>query len=206
VLGEFIARAAGRSLPELVRDLVTGPLGMADSGFLVMDRARLAAPYGDASPEPVRMSAHHTVPFEAGELSFAPDRMFDQRSYPSGGGGMSGTASDFLRLLEALRRGGAPVLSPTSIALLGTVKPGDFEVFTPGWKWPLGWSVLEDPSKSGTPQSVGTWRWGGVYGNSWFVDPARELSVVVLTNTAIAGMIGPLPDAIRDAIYAAIGT
>jgi hypothetical protein len=37
------------------------------------------------------------------------------------------------------------------------------------------------------------------------VDPRRELSVVLLTNTAVAGMVGPLPDAIRDAIYRALG-
>jgi CubicO group peptidase (beta-lactamase class C family) len=63
---------------------------------------------------------------------------------------------------------------------------------------------LVDPSLSGTPQSPGSWQWGGVYGNSWFVDPRRELAVVLLTNTAIAGMLGPLPDAIRDAIYGAL--
>jgi CubicO group peptidase (beta-lactamase class C family) len=64
--------------------------------------------------------------------------------------------------------------------------------------------VLHDPFLDGSPQSVGSWRWGGVYGHSWFVDPARQLSVVLLTNTAIVGMIGALPDAIRDATYGAL--
>jgi CubicO group peptidase (beta-lactamase class C family) len=204
VLGESIARAARRSLPDLVREMVTEPLGMSDTGFVVSDRGRLATPYGDGSPEPVRMGAHHLAPFNGGAISYAPDRMFDPGSYPSGGGGMSGTAADVLRLLEALRKGGAPVLTPRSVALLGTIKPGDFEIFRPGWKWPLAWSVLEDPSKMGTPQSPGTWAWGGVYGNSWFVDPAGELSVVILTNTAVAGMTGAFPDAIRDAVYASL--
>lgn len=61
--------------------------------------------------------------------------------------------------------------------------------------------MLADPSETKTPQATGTWQWGGVYGCSWFVDPSRELSVVVLTNTAAAGMLGPFPDALRDAIY-----
>ena len=117
---------------------------------------------------------------------------------------MSGTAEDFMRFLEGLRAGGAPILSRSSVDQLSTVKPGDFEVSIPGWKWALGWPVLVDPSRAETPQSPGTWRWGGVYGNSWFVDPRHELSVVLLTNTAIAGMVGPLPDAIRDAIYRAL--
>jgi CubicO group peptidase (beta-lactamase class C family) len=117
---------------------------------------------------------------------------------------MSGTARDFMRLLEALRKGGAPVVSKATVKLLSEVRPEDFEVFIPGWKWRLGWPVLEDPAKTHTPQSPGTWLWGGVYGNSWFVDPARELSVVLTTNTAPAGMIGPVPDGIRDAIYNAL--
>ena len=119
---------------------------------------------------------------------------------------MSGTAEDFMRFLEGMRTGGAPILSRSSVAQLSTVKPGDFEVSIPGWKWALGWPVLVDPSRTGTPQSPGSWLWGGVYGNSWFVDPRRELSVVLLTNTAIAGMAGPLPDAIRDAIYRALAS
>jgi hypothetical protein len=44
----------------------------------------------------------------------------------------------------------------------------------------------------------------GVYGCSWFVDRAKKLSVAVLTNTAITGMLGPFPDAVRDAVYASV--
>jgi CubicO group peptidase (beta-lactamase class C family) len=204
ILGAAIARAATTSLPTLVEKLVTGPLGMRDSGFVVAARDRLATPYGNESPEPKRMGMHHSVPFNGGSISFVPDRMFEPGSYPSGGGGMSGTASDFVRLLEALRSGCDRVLSPRSIELLGTYDPDGFETFMPGWKWPLGWSVLADPAKSGTPQSPGTWLWGGVYGCSWFVDHAHELTVVVLTNTAVSGMMGSFPDAIRDAIYTSL--
>jgi len=204
VLGAYLARAAQTPLPELVRKRVTGPVGAVDSDFVVKQPDRLATAYASGTPEPVRMGEHHVVPFEEGGIAFVPDRMFNPGSYTSGGGGMSGTAADFLRLLEALRKGGAPVLSEASVKLLGTAKSSDFDVFIPGWKWPLGWSVLHDPSLNGSPQSAGTWRWGGVYGHSWFVDPARQLSVVLLTNTAIAGMIGALPDAIRDATYRAL--
>jgi CubicO group peptidase (beta-lactamase class C family) len=204
VLGEYLARAAGSSLPALMRSLVTGPIGATDSDFTVSDRSRLATAYGDGKDEPVRMGAYHETPFGEQILSYAPDRMFNPNSYPSGGGGMSGTAGDFMRFLEAVRSGGAPILSKASVDQLSTVKPGDFEVSIPGWKWALGWPVLVDPSKTGTPQTPGSWLWGGVYGNSWFVDPRRELSVVLLTNTAIAGMVGPLPNAVRDAIYGAL--
>jgi CubicO group peptidase (beta-lactamase class C family) len=204
VLGEYLARAAGTPLPALMRSLVTGPIGAIDSDFTVSDRSRLATAYADGKEEPVRMGPYHETPFGEQMLSYAPDRMFNPDSYPSGGGGMSGTAGDFMRFLETVRSGGAPILSKTSVDQLSTVKPGDFEVSIPGWKWALGWPVLVDPEKTGTPQTPGSWLWGGVYGNSWFVDPRRELSVVLLTNTAIAGMVGALPNAVRDAIYRSI--
>lgn len=201
VLGEYLARATATPLPALVRSLITGPLGIVDSDFTVSDRPRLASAYSDGPQEPLRMGEHHLTPFLEGALSFAPDRMFNADSYPSGGAGMSGTAADFIRFLEAVRGDGGPILSKSSVAQLATVKPGDFEVYTPGWKWALGWPVLADPSQTGTAQSPGSWSWGGVYGNSWFVDPRRELAAVLLTNTAVAGMVGELPDAVRDAVY-----
>src|SRR2546427_6869638 len=52
-----------------------------------------------------------------------------------------------------------------------------------GWGFGLGFAVLRDAAASGMPQNAGTWRWGGAYGHSWFVDPARGLSVAALTNT-----------------------
>jgi CubicO group peptidase (beta-lactamase class C family) len=204
VLGAALAKAGGKPFPELMRELVTGPLGMADTGFVVQARDRLATAYGDGEPEPVRMGDHHLVPFGPGQLSYAPDRMFNPASFPSGGGGMSGTAPDFLTFLEAIRRGGAPVLSQSSVDALSINAIGDTPILMPGAGFSLGWSVVTDPVVGMTPQSKGAWRWGGVYGNSWFVDPAKALSVVIVTNTAIAGMSGPFPDAVRDAIYLAL--
>ncbi|MBO8043933.1 serine hydrolase, partial [Pseudomonas aeruginosa] len=52
----------------------------------------------------------------------------------------------------------------------------------------------------------GTWRWGGAYGHSWFVDPVRGLSVVALTNTLYEGMDGAFVDQLRDAVYTDVGT
>jgi CubicO group peptidase (beta-lactamase class C family) len=203
VLGEVVARAAGEPLPRVVERLVTGPLGMADTSFVVGDPARLATPYGDAQPRPVRMGEPHLVPFGGGAVSFSPARAFDPTSYPSGGTGMVGTASDFRVFLEALRAGGGPVLAPASVEALTTNAIGDITVnaMPEGWGFGLGVSVLKDPRPSGTPQSPGTWQWGGAYGHAWFVDPARNLTVVTLTNTALAGMVGPFPDSIRDAVY-----
>lgn len=38
-------------------------------------------------------------------------------------------------------------------------------------------------------------------GAHWFVDPVEALTVVVLTNTSVAGVIGDFPAQVRDAVY-----
>src|SRR3546814_17516978 len=70
----------------------------------------------------------------------------------------------------------------------------------PGWAFGYGAAVLEDPSRSGTPQSPGTYQWDGAYGHKWFIDPVAHLTVVALTNTAFEGMIGAFTTDVRDAV------
>jgi CubicO group peptidase (beta-lactamase class C family) len=43
--------------------------------------------------------------------------------------------------------------------------------------------------------------WGGLYGHSWFIDFARGLTVVAMTNTAVEGCLGEYPGAIARAVY-----
>jgi CubicO group peptidase (beta-lactamase class C family) len=75
----------------------------------------------------------------------------------------------------------------------------------PGFGFGLGFSVLRDPLLAGSPESPGTWRWGGAYGHSWFVDRQQRLSVVAFTNTLYEGMSGRFVADVRDAVYAGIG-
>ena len=113
VLGAIIAVVDGRSLADAVATYVTDPLGMHDSAFVVREPERLAVPYADGSPRAVRMDEPHRVE----ELVFSPARAFDQRSFQSGGGGMVGTAGDFMTFLETLRTGGAPILTRETVEL-----------------------------------------------------------------------------------------
>ncbi|SHE62629.1 CubicO group peptidase, beta-lactamase class C family [Kaistia soli DSM 19436] len=201
VLGGLLESAAGASLPELVAAKVTGPLGLTDTEFHPSTMDRLATAYADGVDRAVRMNDPHTVSNGEMNFTFSPSRAFDRETFASGGAGMVGTAPDFLRFLEAVRQGGAPILSPASVDLLTTNAIGDFDTSVAGRGFSLGWSIFHHPEASGAPVSPGTWQWGGVYGHSWFVDPIRALSVVSFSNTALAGVGGPYPDAIRDAVY-----
>jgi CubicO group peptidase (beta-lactamase class C family) len=206
VLGAVLAAATGFSLPDVVRDRVTRPLAMGDTHFLAPSPKWLATPYGDGEPlgTPARRMTDPFVlqPLKNGPVHFSPGRATDPQAYASGGVGMVGTAADYMRFLEALRLGGAPVLRRDSVAALTTdaVPTLEIDIAGPGWGFGLGVGHLRDPKAAAAPMSAGSWNWGGVYGTSFWVDPAEGLSAVALTNTAIEGTNG---DFTRDIVAAA---
>jgi CubicO group peptidase (beta-lactamase class C family) len=106
-----------------------------------------------------------------------------------------------LRLLEAMRKGGAPVLGKSTADAMFRNQVAGTPGLPPGTGFGFGGALVVDPVAAKTPQSAGTLYWGGVYGHSWFVDPARKITVVALTNTALEGMAGKFPDALRAAVY-----
>jgi CubicO group peptidase (beta-lactamase class C family) len=206
VLGEILARASGLTLPRVVSCYVTDPLRMHDTSFTAPDPTRLTTPYVSGYP-PRRMLDPDVVPFEAGAgVRFSPSRLFNPLSFASGGAGMAGTATDFLRFLEAIRTGGHPILSQASAHAMMSNQIGDLRINvepTPSWGFGFGGAVLVDPALAGTPQRLGTWKWGGVYGHHWYVDPELRLGVVALTNTAFEGMAGQFATDLLHAVYQA---
>lgn len=207
VLGALIERVQGEPLDAAVRQLVTGPLGMADTGFIARDAQRVATAYVNDTPQPHPLAEGEIVsPFEgAVGIPYSPARIFDPQAFPSGGAGMAGTAEDFLRLLEALRQGGGAILPDELIAEMARDRAENLELpNAPGCGFGLGFSVLRDRTLAASPESEGTWRWGGAYGHSWFVDRARGLSIVAFTNTLYEGMSGRFVGDLRDAVYGAL--
>ena len=206
VLGAIMSIAVNESLPQIIHSRVTKPLGLRDTGFSVTNKTRLNAHYTDAAPQPERMRQYAQVQLPeswgSGMVRFAPERIFDSASYPSGGAGMAGTAPDFMRFLLALtRKNGAILPANTVDQMMFPQVSAQAQTQGPGWGFGFGWAVLDDPQLAQTPQSKGTIQWGGVYGHTWFYDPVQDIAVVTLTNTAVEGMAGMYPVQIRDAVY-----
>jgi len=205
VLGAVIEKAAGKALPQVVAELITQPLGMRDTAFWAKDPARLAVPYHDAKPEPAPMSDPYVMPYgEGARMTYSPSRALDPKAFPSGGAGMVGTAPDVMRLLEAIRTGGKPILKAATAASMMRNQLGSVTGPGPGMGFGFGGAVVVDPVAAHSPQSAGTWQWGGVYGHTWDVDPARKLTVVAFTNTAPEGLWGKFTTDLRDAMYESV--
>jgi CubicO group peptidase (beta-lactamase class C family) len=210
VLGGVLEVATGRSLQHVVQQLVAEPLGWRDTGFNVRDTARLAAAYAGDTAVPRRLQDGDTLDGDEAHpeytTCFAPSRILDPRSYPSGGAGMAGTAGEMLAFFEALRSDDGSLVSPASSQTMRTNQTGDLPIDLqgPGWGFGYGGAVVLDPVAAGVPHSPGSWQWGGAYGHSWLVDPVEGLTMLLLTNTTPAGMMGPFPDALRAATYAQV--
>ncbi|MGV3553002.1 serine hydrolase domain-containing protein [Rhizobium sp.] len=202
ILGAVIAAVHGGTLEEAVVKYVAGPLGMKDTRFHVTDPNRLAVPYGDAIPVPVRMPETWAAEDPEGwTLTFSPGRIFNPKAFQSGGGGMVGTPGDIMTFLDMLAAGGKGVLKPETIDAGLSNQIGDIKRDEPGMTFGYFGAVVADKKLALTPQSVGAVRWGGVYGLDWFIDRDAGLTSLVVTNNALEGCTGLFPQDIRDAVY-----
>ncbi|QQN86578.1 serine hydrolase domain-containing protein [Bacillus toyonensis] len=203
VLGAVISKAYEDSLQTLIKTLITDPLKMTNTSFDVIDKQKIVTQYLSCSPIPKRMGDKEVAQVFEGTagIIFEPARAFDTSAFPSGGSGMNGTAEDFLYFLEELRSGDF-LLSKDIKNEITKIQTGNLPLTGwPGRGFGLGFTILKDPKKANTKESSGTWRLGGAYGHSWFVDPIEKLTVVSFTNTAFEGMDGQFTIDLTDAIY-----
>ena len=200
VLGAVVAKVQGTDFRTALAELVTKPLGMTDTAFYASesDRKRVAAPYYLDNGKLARMNDDQFLTsVDDRYFHFSPERVFHAEEYPSGGVGLVGTASDLMRLVETIRTGESPIADKGLMSQMSANQLGDM-MARPGFGFSLGWGVLVDPVEAVTPQTAGTLAWGGVYGSKWFADPARKLSVVTMTTTALDEVVSV---DVRNAIY-----
>ena len=170
--------ASGEPFDAFLKSRVFDPLGMSATGFI--DDVPPDAPFA-------RMYTHD----EAGEL--VRERRFDDyygRGWTPGGGGMVGTAPDYLRFAMMLANGGAlgevRILREETVADMTRLHVPDgvlADMGLEGLGWGLGVSVIADDSVTLMPSTKGDYWWSGRFGTQFWVSPAHETVVVVLQQT-----------------------
>lgn len=105
VLGVLLARASGRAVADLMAEHITGPLGLADTGFTA-DPSRLPTSYGAGE-------GGRPAPLDTASRFVGPP------AFESLACGLVSTVGDYLTVLEALVDGGR-VLGRDSVGLLAT--------------------------------------------------------------------------------------
>lgn len=174
--GWLVEAASGQSLPDYVDAHITGPLGMADTGF-------------DPDARAGRLAGMHRRD-EAGGFVVA-DR-FPSNPILHGGGGLFSTAPDYLKFLRAvLANDGGGVLGPQALAHLRAAQavpgaPGELISAAP----PLSHDFRPMPGVAKTHtlgfvrnegdvpglRRAGSLAWGGLANCYYWADPASGMA------------------------------
>ncbi|MDQ2799545.1 MAG: beta-lactamase family protein [Armatimonadota bacterium] len=161
LLGEIVARVAGKPLETCFQEGIAAPLGRTGFGFLPKKGA--IAPTG---PE-------------------APGIVHDPRAREMGGvaghAGLFGSADDVLTFAEAIRTGGGPLLSRASVQHMEVSQiPVSVGAQSYGW-----FCAGNDYLPQGDLFSDRSFGHSGFTGTALLIDPEFDLSLILLTNRVV---------------------
>jgi len=201
VLGRVIEVISGQSLYQFEKQRLLDPLGMTDTAFFVADLAqwpRVARPMpNDWFDPPIAGIKDPTVP----------------RRWESGGAGMVGTIGDYARFAQMLLNGGTAdgrrYLRPETVASMTSDHIGPQthiardQSYFPGETsgFGLGFAVRTAvPANTSWP--LGEYRWDGVAGTFFFVDPRDDMFAIFMVQAPSQN--GRLQLALKTLIYQAL--
>ena len=180
ILGRVIEVVSGQSLYHFLRDRLFEPLAMTDTSFYITDlqhRERVAEPFAsDRMVGPV-VGMHDPA---------------DVRLWQAGGSGLVSTLADYAHFLQMLLNGGTlngkRYLSAESVKEMTRdhIGPGsgvarDYHYF-PGAASGFGYGfAVRTKTLASEPGPLGEYRWDGVGGTFFWVDPADDMFVLVMT-------------------------
>jgi CubicO group peptidase (beta-lactamase class C family) len=187
--GKMVEAASGKKLGQYLKDNVLGPLGMDSTAFFISPdmRGRLA-------------KIHH----RGADGSLTPDMELEipqQPEFEMGGGGLYGTAGDYLKFVRMmLNQGksdrGEPVLKPETVAQMSKNAMGDCKVrllktamaplsndaeFFPGVEKQWGLSFMINNTQAPTGRSAGSLAWAGLANTYYWIDQKKGVGGVYAT-------------------------
>jgi CubicO group peptidase (beta-lactamase class C family) len=167
ILGVALERLADESLDRISQREIFAPLAMTQTTF--------------NPPLEIRATIPPTQDDQTFRKRIIQGEVQDENASVLGGvaahAGLFSTAHDLAKFAHCMLNGGRPILRPETIALFTRR-----ESAPSGTTRALGWDTPSTPSQSGkyfSPQSFGHL---GYTGASLWIDPARQISITLLTN------------------------
>src|SRR5712672_2728331 len=185
-VGKAIEAVSGQRLDAYLRDHMLAPLGMTDTAFKI----------GDAQRK--RLVGMH-MRGEDGALAAIPFELEQNPEFHMGGGGLYGTAADYIKFTQMIlnkgKGNGNQLLKPETVALMGQnhigeLTMGKMTTMAPMYtndvdlypdivkKW--GLSFLINTAKTPEGRSPGSLAWAGLANTYFWIDPARDVTGVIL--------------------------
>jgi CubicO group peptidase (beta-lactamase class C family) len=173
-LGRIIEVVSGQSYEEFLTQQLFVPLEMFDTHVFPPESklSRIAVVYEQVDGQ-LRTAQNHLLSLKPGS------------KHPIPAGGLYSTASDLAKLYQMmLRRGainGKPLISESSIQAMTQIQTGDLTAgFVPGSGFGFGWAIVREPRDVTSMLSPGSYGHGGVFGTQGWIDPKKNLFVILL--------------------------
>lgn len=175
VLGRLVEVWSGKTLDAFFTDRIFKPLGMNDTYFNVPeDKAARVVNFFTVNKDGQLEKA-------SGGLGTSIDYPTRNKTYFSGGGGLSSTIYDYAIFLQMLLNGGeyngVQLLARTTIRMMTMNQIGNLNLDNN--KFGLGFGVTTEKGSSITPHSEGSYWWGGAFSTTYWVDPKEKMVVLM---------------------------
>ena len=186
-IGKMVETVSGQKLDRYFQDNIFGPLGMKDTSFKLSpsQRARLA-------------SVHQRD--DKGALAPIEFALPEDPEFLMGGGGLYGTARDYLPFTQMVLNGGSAGgaqllrrdtvdlmaqnhIAPLDIPYIKTAAPGlsnDVDLF-PGIRKGWGLSFLINTQEAPTGRAAGSLAWAGLANTYFWIDRTKRVAGVFLS-------------------------
>ena len=185
-VGKAVEAASGKRLDAYLRDNLFAPLGMIDTGFKITDNMRK------------RLVGMHARG-EDGQLAAIPFELEQEPEFHMGGGGLYSTAADYIKFTQMIlnkgRGNGTQVLKAETIAAMSQNQMGDLSMGKLATAAPMytndvdlypdqvkkwGLSFMINTAKTAEGRSAGSLAWAGLANTYYWIDPARDVTGVIL--------------------------
>ncbi|MCB1412738.1 MAG: beta-lactamase family protein [Xanthobacteraceae bacterium] len=185
-VGKAVEAVSGRRLGEYMRENLFKPLGMDDTAFRI----------GDAQRK--RLVGMHARG-EDGSLQPIPFELEQNPEFEMGGGGLYGTAADYIRFTRMILNKGSgngnQVLKPETVATMAQNHIGELAMgkmtgyvafatndvdLYPGMVKKWGLSFMINTAMTPEGRSAGSLAWAGLANTYYWIDPARDITGVIL--------------------------
>src|ERR1700716_476440 len=185
-VGKAIEAVSGKKLDAYLRDQVFVPLGMTSTGFKI----------GHA--QPARRGGTHQAG-ETGSLAPIPFEPEQVPEFHMGRGGLYSTAGDYIKFTQMILNKGRgnsnQLLKPATVAMMGQNHIGELNMtkmtsavafatndvdLYPDMAKKWGLSFLINTAKTPEGRSPGSLAWAGLANTYFWIDPARDVTGVIL--------------------------
>lgn len=185
-VGKVVEAVSGERLDAYFQNHLLAPLGMTDTAFVIGDDQRK------------RLVAMHSRGAD-GALTPIPFEIKQDPEFFAGGGGLYGTASDYIKFTQMMLNNGTGngnrILKPETVALMSQNHIGELNMtpmasavptasnnvdFLPGIDKKYGLSFMINTAQSAEGRSAGSLAWAGLANTYYWIDPVRDVTGVIM--------------------------